>query len=370
MTPFLNRPRPSENSDRDFWRRDDLFGQDDLLQIVDDIGVGVDLLQRHAAVDRLAHQPVVVGDAAGKMVAEDFLDVGLLDAVFEDPLLEAVDDDVGFHFLAGRLVDRLDQPLRVAQARHRHLGDDVELVGAEQHRLGPREPGARHVDHDIVEIGRDEVEHAHHEVGVERAHLRRPGRRGEHAQAARMLRQHHVEQLPVEALRLVLDLGNVEARLEVEIFGAGALLEIEVDDACRGAARHRVVQLERGLQGERRGADATGGGDEGIDLRFRVLLAPRPLQGADAGADQIRGGQWLHQEIGDLELDEYAHGGGVEFLGDDDDRRLAFQAPRDALQRLDLLQLAASMSMMTAPQSASWISPRNSVTFFSTVPAG
>ena len=65
---------------------------------------------------------------------------------------------------------------------------------------------------------------------------------------------------------------------------------------------------------------------------------PGPLQGADAGADEIGGGQRLHQEIGDLELDEDTHGGGVEFLRDDDDRRLALQPPRDALQRLDLFQ--------------------------------
>ena len=157
---------------------------------------------------------------------------------------------------------------------------------------------------------------------------------------ARMLRQHHVEQLPVEALRLVLDLGDVEARLEVEIFGAGALLEIEVDHAGRCAARHRIVQLERRLQRERRGADATGGGDERVDLRFGVLLAPRSLQDADAGADEVGGGQRLHQEIGDLELDQDAHGRGIEFLRDDDDRRLAFKPARDALQRLDLLQPA------------------------------
>ena len=152
-------------------RRHRLVGQDDPLQIVDDVGVRIDLVQRHAAVDRLAHQPVVVRDAADEMVAEHLLDVGLLDAVVEHALLEAVDDDVGLHLLADRVVDRLDQALRVAQARHRHLGDDVELVGAEQHGLRPGEPGARHVDDDIVEIGRDEIEHAHDDVGVEGAHL-------------------------------------------------------------------------------------------------------------------------------------------------------------------------------------------------------
>ena len=226
----------------------------------------------------------------------------------------------------------------MAQAGHRHLGDDVELVRAEQHRLRPREPGARHVDHDVVEIGRDKVEHAHDEVGVEGAHLGRPRRRGEHAQPARMLGQHHVEQLAVEALRLVLDLGDVEARLEIEIFGAGALLEIEVDHAGGCAAHHRVVQLERRLQRERRGADATGRRDERVDLRFRSSPRGPVLAGADAGADEVGGGQRLHQEIGDLELDQDADGRSIEFLRDDDDRRLALEPARDALQRLDLLQ--------------------------------
>ena len=194
----------------------------------------------------------------------------------------------GLHFLADRLVDGLDQALRVTQTRHRHLGDDVELVGAEQHRLGPREPGARHVDDDIVEIGRDQVEHAHHDIGVERAHLRRVRRCCEHAKAARMLGEHDVEQLAVESLRLVLDLGDVEARLEVEIFGAGALLEVEVDDAGRGAARRRVVQLEGSLQRQRGGADAAGGRHEGVDLRLRVLLASRALQHANARSARDR----------------------------------------------------------------------------------
>ena len=164
-------------------------------------------------------------------------------------------------------------------------------------------------------------------------------RRGEHAQAARMLRQHDVEQLAVETLRLVLDFGDVEARLEVEIFGAGALLEIEVDDAGRRPARHRMVQLECRLQGQRRAADAAGGRHEGVDLRFRVFLAARPLQHADAGAHQVGGGDRLDQEVGDLKLHQDAHGGSVEFLRHDEDRRPALEPARDALQRLDLFEL-------------------------------
>ena len=51
-----------------------------------------------------------------------------------------------------------------------------------------------------------------------------------------MLGEHHVEQLPVEALRSWLDFPEVEARLEIEIVGAGAVLEVEIDQASLDAA--------------------------------------------------------------------------------------------------------------------------------------
>ena len=335
---FLNRFLPRLNSERDFLRPGDhLVRQDDALQVIDDVGVGIDFMQRHAAIDRFAHEAIIVGNAADEMIAEDLLNIGLLEAVLEHFLLEAIDDDVGLHLLADRLIHRLDQALRMAQARHRHFGDDVELVGAEQHCLRPGKPRARHVDDDIVEIRRDKIEHAHDHVGVERPHFRRARRRRENAQAARMFRQHDIKQLPVQALRLVLDFGDVEARLEVEIFRAGALLEIEIDDTGRSAARHRMLELECSLQRQCRGAHPAGGRHEGIDLRFRIFLAAGPLQDADAGAHEIGRGDRLDQEVGDLKLDEYANSGGVELLRDDEDRRLALKPPRDALQRLDFL---------------------------------
>ena len=46
-----------------------------------------------------------------------------------------------------------------------------------------------------------------------------------------MVRQHHFQQLPVEPLRPRLDLAEIETRLEIEIVGAGAVLEIEIDQA-------------------------------------------------------------------------------------------------------------------------------------------
>ena len=49
-----------------------------------------------------------------------------------------------------------------------------------------------------------------------------------------MVRQHDFEQLAVEALRPRFDLVEIEARLDVEIIGAGAVLKIEIDQAGRG----------------------------------------------------------------------------------------------------------------------------------------
>ena len=100
-----------------------------------------------------------------------------------------------------------------------------------------------------------------------------------------------------------------------------------------------LMQLKRRLQGQGRGADAAGGRHEGVDLRFRIFLAARALEDADAGTHQIGGLDRLDQKVGDLELDEDAYRCGVEFLGHHEDRRLAFQAPGHALQRLDLFEL-------------------------------
>ena len=53
------------------------------------------------------------------------------------------------------------------------------------------------------------------------------------------MRQHHLQQLPVEPLRPRLDLAEIEPRLEIEIVGAGAVLEIEIDQAGRRLAALR-----------------------------------------------------------------------------------------------------------------------------------
>ena len=54
-----------------------------------------------------------------------------------------------------------------------------------------------------------------------------------------MVRQHDLEKLPVEPLRARLDFLQIKPRLEIEIVGAGAMLEIEIDQAGAGAAALR-----------------------------------------------------------------------------------------------------------------------------------
>ena len=155
------------------------------------------------------------------------------------------------------------------------LADDEQFVRAEQHAVGPGEPGARHVEHDVVEIGGNEVEQARHHVGIERAHLRRPVRRRDHGEAGGVIRQHDLEQLPVETVRPRLDFRQVQARLEIEIVGHRAVLEIQIDQAGgRLAARAAAVEHEhRGLHRQRGDAGAADRGQEGIDLRLGRLGA-------------------------------------------------------------------------------------------------
>ena len=78
-----------------------------------------------------------------------------------------------------------------------------------------------------------------------------------------MMRQHDFEQLPVQPLRARLDLAKIEAGLDVEVIGAGAMLEVEVDQASRGfRARAAVEEKHRGLHRERGHAGATDRGQE------------------------------------------------------------------------------------------------------------
>ena len=83
----------------------------------------------------------------------------------------------------------------------------------------------------MVKVRGYEIEQAGHDVGIERAHFRGPIGCGHHRQAGRVVRQHHFQQLAVEAFRSPFDLAEIEPRLEIEIVSAGAVLEIEIDQA-------------------------------------------------------------------------------------------------------------------------------------------
>ena len=215
-------------------------GKISLLSACCDVVAGLHLVERHAAVDRLADEAEIVRDRGGERVAERLLDVGAAQAGSEQALLEAVDDHLERRPVGQALADHVDQMARVLEPRHGHLGHQEQPVRADQHAVGPGEPGARHVDHDIVEMRRHQIEQPRHHLEIEIAHLGRPARRRDHLQAGRMLGDHHLEQLPVEPLRARLDLVEVEARFEVEIVAARAVLEIEIDQAGLGlAARSR-----------------------------------------------------------------------------------------------------------------------------------
>ena len=118
-----------------------------------DVVARLDLVERHAAVDRLAHQRVVVRDGAGedpRRAPARCRPASAPEANIR--CSKRLTMTCGLRPVAEPLADRGDQSLGLAQARHRHFADDEQLVGAEQHAVGPGEPGARHVDHDVVEI--------------------------------------------------------------------------------------------------------------------------------------------------------------------------------------------------------------------------
>src|ERR1700694_721609 len=198
--------------------------RDQLLELLRDLVARLDFLQRHAAIDRLAHEPVDIRDASGKILAQRLLDVAFPQARGEQALLEAIDDDLWLRAFSHPFANSSDQVLGVFQPRHRHLGDDEELVRAQQHGIGPGEPGARHVDDDIVEIRGGEIEQPRHHHRIKSAHLSGAVRRRNHRQSGGMIGQHYLQHLAVEPFRPRLDFLQIESRLEIEIIGARAVL--------------------------------------------------------------------------------------------------------------------------------------------------
>src|SRR5215475_9081802 len=81
---------------RDRWRRG-FFGarrRDQFLELDRDVVAGLHLLERNAAIDRFAHQTIVVGDRGEGLLAERLHDVTTAQPRPEQPLLITVDNDL------------------------------------------------------------------------------------------------------------------------------------------------------------------------------------------------------------------------------------------------------------------------------------
>src|SRR5436190_1913291 len=90
---------------------------------------------------------------------------------------------------------------------------------------------------------------------------------------------------------------EVQPRLDIEIVGTGAMLEIEVDEADGGPGALAAMQQEQcGLDRQSGDAGAADRGNERIDLRLGGLGASRTGD-ACAGADQLQRRHRLDQEI-------------------------------------------------------------------------
>ena len=148
-----------------------------------------------------------------------------------------------------------------------------------------------------------------------------------------MLGEHHFQQLAVEPLRTRLDLADVEARLDVEIIGAGAVLEIEIDQASRDAAAGRAAhEQHRRLHRQRRHAHSACRGQKRVDLGLRGAVRGGAFGDAAASAHQLDRIDRLDQEIGDAQLDELPRDALAEPRGDDEDRDRSGKPPRQVLQ--------------------------------------
>src|SRR4051795_13061289 len=100
-----------------------------------------------------------------------------------------------------------------------------------------------------------------------------------------MLREHYFEQLPIEAVGPRLALGGGEARLEIEVVAARAVLEIEIDQTSAGLlAAVSLEQQHGGFDRERGQTDTAGCGQECVDCRLCRPGAGRALRGPRAGA--------------------------------------------------------------------------------------
>jgi len=147
------------------------------------------------------------------------------------------------------------------------------------------------------------------------------------------MRQHDFEELAVEPLRTGLDLAEIETGLDVEIVGAGPVLEIEIDEAGRGlSAGAAVKQKYGGLHRERRRTGAAYGGQEGEDLRVRRLLVGGIFRDPCTSANEFDRRHRLDHEIGHPHLHQAAGKGALEAPRDHNDRRPITDAHHQAFE--------------------------------------
>src|SRR3569832_1368806 len=95
-----------------------------------DLVAWLDVIERHAAVDRFAHKMVVVGDDAAERVAQRLLHVLARQAGRAHALMKTIDDDLRLGPDAQPLADRADELIAVTQALHGRFADDVQPVRA------------------------------------------------------------------------------------------------------------------------------------------------------------------------------------------------------------------------------------------------
>src|ERR1700690_3384620 len=107
-----------------------------LLELCGDLVAGLYFVERHAAVDRLAHQSIIVGNRGHEGLAERLLKVAAAQAGREHALFEAVDDNLRIGPVTQPLLDRRHQLLGLAQAGYGGLADDEQFVRAEQNTVG------------------------------------------------------------------------------------------------------------------------------------------------------------------------------------------------------------------------------------------
>ena len=156
-----------------------------------------------------------------------------------------------------------------------------------------------------------------------------------------MMRQHDFEQLPVQPLRARLDLAKIEARLDVEVIGAGAMLEIEVDQAGRGFLR--VPLLRRSIAVCTASVVTPAPPTAGRKVKICDSLpfaSGRRFGNARTGLDQIDRRHRLDQKIRHPHLHETPGDIALETPRYGDDRRPTADAGHESFECLQLQFIA------------------------------